>query len=161
MAEPRAHDAEVEYIISEHLSVGMAETSSSLEPTRGPSLPIRGVVAVVASVLVNAVIVVAVDAAGIAPGFQPLTIPPVAFLSAVGAVGAAGVYWLLRRRVTDPDRTFTRVAAAVLLLSFLPDVGLLFADPAATVAGVVVLMVMHVVVAAASVGALVYWGAEQ
>jgi hypothetical protein len=139
----------------------MAETSSSLEPTRGPSLPIRGVVAVVASVLVNAVIVVAVGAAGIAPGFQPLTIPPVAFLSAVGAVGAAGVDWLLRRRVTDPDRTFTRVAAAVLLLSFLPDVGLLFADPAATVAGVVVLMLMHVVVAAASVGTLVYLGGEQ
>ncbi|WP_237560452.1 DUF6069 family protein [Halolamina rubra] len=138
----------------------MAELSAA-EPSNRPSLLLRGGVAAAAAVLLNAAVVVAVGAAGVAPGFQPLTIPPVAFLSAVGAAGATGVYWLLHGRVDDVDRTFTRVAAAVLVLSFLPDVGLLFADPAATVAGVVVLMLMHVVVAAVSLGALVYWGGDR
>ncbi|GAB7094276.1 hypothetical protein JCM30237_14280 [Halolamina litorea] len=131
---------------------------TSTEPTvRQPSLPVRGAVAVTLSVLLNAALVLLVSTLGVAPGFQPLTIPPVVFLSAVGAAGATGVYWLLRRRVDDADRTFVRVAAVVLALSYLPDVGLLFADPAATVVGVGVLMVMHVVVAAASVGTLVFW----
>jgi hypothetical protein len=54
-----------------------------------------------------------------------------------------------------------RIAAGVLLLSLIPDVGLLAVDPAATPLAVVVLMVMHVVVAAVSVGLLVSWGTEQ
>jgi hypothetical protein len=49
----------------------------------------------------------------------------------------------------------------VLVVSFLPDLGLLAGDPAATVPGVLALMVMHVVVAAASVGALVVGGAPR
>lgn len=138
----------------------MSEPTSSTT-NRRPSLPVRGGVGVVVAVLVNVMLLVAVGTVGVAPGFRPLTLPPVVFLSTVGAVGAAGAYWLLQGRIADPDRTFVRVAAVVLVLSFLPDVGLLVADPAATVAGVLVLMVMHVVVAAASVGALVYWGGER
>jgi hypothetical protein len=49
---------------------------------------------------------------------------------------------------------FTRVAVVVLLLSFVPDVLLLQADPAATVPAVIVLMVMHVVVAVVCVASL-------
>ena len=66
-------------------------------------------------------------------------------------VGAAAVYALLRRRTGEPARTFRRVAAVVLALSLLPDLGLLVADSAATPLGVVVLMAMHVVVAGISV----------
>lgn len=128
---------------------------------RSPSLPVRSGIAVVLSVLANVVLVLGVDALGIAPGFGALTIPPVAFLSALGAGGAAIVYWLLRRYVSNPERTFVRVAAGVLLLSFVPDVALLAIDPAATPLAVAVLMAMHVVVAAVSVWILVYWRAEQ
>ena len=139
----------------------MSTVAPTERPARRLSIPVRGAVAVTLSVLLNAALVLTASSLGVAPGFQPLTIPPVVFLSAVGAAGAAGVYWLLSRRVDEVGRSFTRVAAAVLLLSFLPDVGLLFADPAATVAGVVVLMLMHVVAATVSVGALVYWGGAQ
>lgn len=121
------------------------------------SVPIRVGVAVVVSVVVNVALVLLAGALDVAPGFRPLSVPPVAFLSAIGAVGAAVVYWLLGRVSETPDRTFVRVAAAVLLVSFVPDLGLLAADPAATVLGVLVLVIMHVVVAVASVGALVYW----
>lgn len=124
----------------------------------GRSLPARAGLAVALAVLVNAVLVVAAGALGLAPGFQALTLLPVAVLSALGAGGAAVVYGLFRRLVSAPDRTFIRVAGVVLILSFVPDVALLTADPAATVPSVVLLMFMHVVVAGASVWALVYWG---
>lgn len=129
--------------------------------SRSPSIPVRGGLAVVLSVVVNVVLVLGVTAIGIAPTFGALTIPPVAFLSAIGAGGATAVYWLLGRYVSDPERKFVRIAAGVLLLSFIPDVALLWFDPAATPLAVVVLMVMHVVVAAVSVWALVYWRVER
>lgn len=118
---------------------------------------VRGAIAAVGSVACNVGLVFAAGAVGIAPGFRALTPPPVAFLSAVGALGATAVYWLLVRTgaVDRPARTFRRVAAAVLVVSFLPDIGLLWADPAATLPGILVLMLMHVVVAAVSVGLLV------
>jgi len=136
----------------------MAEVTQTRQSEHSRPLPVRGVVAVLVSVLVNVVLVLAIGALGVAPGFRPLSVPPVAFLSAAGAVGATAVYWALTRYRAAADRTFVRLAAVVLVLSFLPDVGLLLNDPAATVAGVLALMLMHVVVAAASVGLLVYWG---
>jgi hypothetical protein len=125
------------------------------------SLPGRGAVAVVLAVVANVLLMVAADALSVAPNFQALTMPPVAFLSAVGAAGATVVYWLLPRVTDDRDALFVRVAAVVLVLSLLPDVGLLFADEAATVAGVLVLMVMHVVVAAVAVGTLLAGGEDR
>ncbi|RKD94633.1 DUF6069 family protein [Halopiger aswanensis] len=118
------------------------------------SFPIRAAIATVLSVVVNVGIVAAAGAFDVAPGFQALTVPPVAFLSAVGAIGAVLVYLLLRRVSSSPDRTFRRVAVAVLVLSFLPDIGLLFADETATPLGVGLLMAMHVTVAAICIGLL-------
>ncbi|MDZ5812564.1 DUF6069 family protein [Halorubrum sp. AD140] len=136
-------------------------TTAEHTMTRSPSVPVRGGLAVVLAVLANVGLVLGVDALGIAPEFQALTIPPVAFLSALGAGGATVVYWLLGRYVNDADRTFVRVAAGVLLLSFVPDVALLAIDPAATPLAVVVLMAMHVVVAVVSVWVLVSWRTGQ
>jgi hypothetical protein len=122
------------------------------------SLPVRGAVAVVLAVVANVLLVFVADALSVAPNFQALTVPPVAFLSAVGAAGATLVYWLLPRVTDDRDALFVRIAAVVLVLSFLPDVGLLFADEAATVPGVLVLVLMHVVVAGVAVGTLLAGG---
>lgn len=146
---------------TELVSGDMSDVSSKRRRSHRQSLPVRAALAVVLAVVANAVLVVAIGTLDVAPGFQPLTLPPVVLFSTLGAGGAAVVYWLLGRYVDDPDRTFVRVAGAVLVLSFVPDVGLLAVDPAATVLGVIVLMVMHVVVAGASVGVLVYWGRDQ
>jgi hypothetical protein len=135
----------------------MATETTGTQHGLEPSMPVRAGVAIVLGVLVNVGIVLGANGLGVAPGFRPLSVPPVAFLSAVGAVGAVVVYQGFRRYVDRADHYFVRVAAVVLVLSFLPDVGLLVGDPAATVAGVVALMLMHVVVAATSVWALVYW----
>ena len=123
------------------------------------TLTLRGGAAALVAVVVNAALVAVAQALGVAPGFMALSYPPVAFLSAVGAIGATVVYGLIARRRDDPDPLFVRVAGVVLVLSFLPDVGLLFGDEAATIPGVVVLMLMHVVVAAASVRLLTQPGA--
>ena len=116
-------------------------TETTQQPSLSPGLPVRAGVAAVASVLANVALVLAADAFAIAPDFRALSVPPVALLSALGVVGAAAVYALLRRRTGEPARTFRRVAAVVLALSLLPDLGLLVADSAATPLGVVVLKI--------------------
>ena len=137
----------------------MSTVTSTTRPTRSV-LARRGFVAVALSLVANALVLTLVLASGVVQPFTPLSYPPVLFLSGVGAVGATLVYGLLSTRVENPDRTFLRVAVAVLVLSFLPDIGLLFVDPQATIPGVVVLLVMHVVVAGVCVGTLTTLGRE-
>ena len=139
----------------------MSENVSTGGRTHVQPLAVRGGLAVVAAVVANAALVAVSDAVGVAPELQALTYPPVVFLSAVGATGSVVVYGLLGRYVDDVGGTFRRVAAAVLGLSFVPDLALLAVDEAATVLGVLLLMLMHVVVAGAAVGALVYWSRER
>lgn len=118
------------------------------------TLAVRGAVAVLASLAVNLLLLGVVQAGDLVEPFDPLSVPSVAVLTAAGAVGATVAYWVLTRRRSDPGQTFARVAAVVLVLSFVPDVALLANDPAATVPAVLVLMVMHVTVAAICVATL-------
>lgn len=122
-----------------------------MSSTDGLTLTLRGGAAALLAVVVNSVLVAAAQATGIAPDLRALSYPPVVFLTVVGVAGATVVYWLLARRGGAVDRTFVRVAVVVLVLSLVPDVALLFADETATIPGVLVLMVMHVVAAAASI----------
>jgi len=115
----------------------------------------------VLAVLANVVLVLDVDALGIASGFRALIIPSVAFLLAFDAGGATVFYWLLNRVVSDADRTLVRVAVGVLLLLFVPDGALFAIDPAATSLSVVALTPMHVIVAAMPVRVLRHWEAER
>jgi hypothetical protein len=107
----------------------------------------RAVIAGVVAVVGNAALVAVSRLLGIAPGFEPIAYPPVVFLTLLATVAAAAVFGLVVKLTGQPRRSFRRLAAVVLLLSFVPDVLLLQADPAATVAGVVVLMFMHIVAA--------------
>ncbi len=90
--------------------------------------------------------------------FPPLAGPvPTIFFTTVGALGATGVFAVMRRLADRPERVFRRIAAVVLLLSFAPDVWLLSDGAAAagftgaTPASAGTLMVMHVAVAAVMV----------
>ena len=114
----------------------------------------RGALAVGASVLANWLLLGAVLTGTIVEPFDALSFPPVTLLTVLGTVGAIFVYGGLTRVVADPDRAFLIVAVAVLVLSFIPDIALLEVDPGATVPGVVVLMLMHVVVAVICVATL-------
>ena len=95
----------------------------------------------------------------------PLEFPPLAqagptvFFTTVGALAAIAVFAVVRRRSRAPARLFRGIAAAVLLLSFIPDLWLLSEGagaifPGGSVPGVGLLMFMHVVAATVIVGFL-------
>ncbi|WP_440989947.1 DUF6069 family protein [Haloarchaeobius baliensis] len=133
----------------------MSQRTTTIErlrqPVAGYGLPVRTVVALVAALLGNLAIVNLAISAALAPDLMALSYPPVVFLTTVGVVGAAVVYWLLSTRVDSPTRTFTRLAMGVLVLSFVPDIGILVVDETATAAGVGALVVMHVTAAVACI----------
>lgn len=114
----------------------------------------RGALAVALSAAGNALLLTAILASNAVPPFMALAYGPVIFVSLLGALGATVVYALLARRVTNPDRTFVRIAAVALLLSVAPNVALFLSDPAVTLGVLLSLASMHVVAAVASVGAL-------
>ena len=109
----------------------------------------------IAASTVNAVVrVAALTVFTIPATFIPLPLGwgPVIASSAIGAIGATIVYGVITRYSTQPNRTFTIVAAVVLVLSF----GNLL-TPALSGAPTVVyaiLAVMHVTAAVAIVGVL-------
>lgn len=98
---------------------------------------------------------VARQAFSVSPQFEPFqgTVAP---YTAGGIVLAGITYALVQRFFHDPDRVYVRIAVLALVLSWIPDVALLFIDePGATVLAVASLMVMHAVAAAIVVTLLV------
>ena len=116
-----------------------------------------GLLAIIASVAANVLVrLLAVATLDISPAFEPLSgYGDVISLTAFGVLGAVIVFALLARFARRPILMFKRIAAVALVLSFVPDVWLLVASvPGATAVSVGVLLVMHVVAWAISVGML-------
>jgi hypothetical protein len=94
-----------------------------------------------------------------------LSLMPVAMLTVVGVIGAAAVFALMRRFVAKPVKPFIALSVVVLVASFVPDY-LIIGMTTGPFAGAdwgsaLVLMLMHVVAAAAIVYPLVkVWGAR-
>jgi hypothetical protein len=86
------------------------------------------------------------------PPFQGSVAP----YTAGGVVLAAVVYAVMRRFVRDADRVYVRLAIVALVLSWIPDVALLFInEPGVSVPAVASLMAMHAVAAVIVVTSLV------
>jgi hypothetical protein len=116
-----------------------------------------GVLAIIASVAANVLVrLFAVAVLDISPAFEPLSgYGDVISLTAFGVLGAVIVFALLARFARRPILMFKRIAAVALVLSLVPDLLLLVASvPGATAVSVGVLMLMHVVAWAISVGML-------
>ena len=95
------------------------------------------------------------QAFAVSPDFPPFQ-GSVAPYTAGGVVLAGVVYAALQRFVRDATRVYVRLAIVALVLSWMPDVALLFInEPGATVPAVASLMVMHAVAAAIVVTSLV------
>jgi hypothetical protein len=93
-------------------------------------------------------------------GFQPLTLPFVAFFTIIGMIAATVVFaWIAQTR-PNPVRTFLVIAAVGLFLSWLPDlaIGVMGVFPGTTAAGIVSLMALHLVAAACAVVMLTRFG---
>ena len=91
----------------------------------------------------------------VSPEFEPFqgTVAP---YTTGGLILAGATFAVLRRFVRNAARVFVRLSIVALLLSWIPDVALLFInEPGATVPAVASLMVMHTVAAAIVVTLLV------
>ena len=104
------------------------------------------VVAVIANILVYFIgsTIVTYD-----PAFIVLsTVQPAIIFTLVPAIVAVLLYAVLLRFSDNPARTFTIVAAVVLVVSLIPDVTYIPTVPSATGGQTAVLMLMHVAAAA-------------
>ena len=96
------------------------------------------------------------QAFAVAPEFEPFrgTVAP---YTAAGVMLAGVAYALVRRLFRNADRVYVRVAITALVLSWIPDLALLFInEPGATLPAVASLMVMHAAAAATVVTSLVW-----
>jgi hypothetical protein len=113
---------------------------------------VAGVIAGVANVVISAI---ARGPLGARDEFVPLTPGPVVLWTVLGSlIGAVG--WRLIVNTSAHSRALlTTLVPTVLVLSLIPDIALLATDSVAgqTTAGVMALMVMHVVTAVIAVTA--------
>ncbi len=84
-------------------------------------------------------------------GTDPISLLPVVAASAQGGLGATLLYWLLRRFTSRPARWLVIVGGAIMVLSFLQPLSISEA-PAKMV---ITLVIMHIVAAVVSIGAVV------
>lgn len=137
-----------------------ATTATTDEPTTigAKRLATYGLLAVLLASAVNGLVrVIALTAAGV-PLVFPLAWGPVIASSAIGAMSAALVYGVIMRASTRPNRTFTMIAAIVLMLSFAGPLNV-YLSPPPELAGTpwsvyATLGVMHMTAAAIIVGVL-------
>jgi hypothetical protein len=121
-----------------------------------PGLPvvIGGILAaIVAASIVDAVVAAIAHAAGASDDFQPLQPSAFIFFTVVGLVFGAIGWAIIRRTSKNPEPLLRKLVPTVIGLSFIPDLAMLVSDytPHSNAVGVVALLVMHVVVAAAAV----------
>ena len=107
-----------------------------------------GFVAIILAVIGNLIVGFLAGALlSIPPEFAPLSPARYVAFTVIGMVTAVIVYAILAYKAKHPIRTFQRIAWVVLVVSMLPDIAMLMSDamPGTTTAGVVTLMVMHLV----------------
>ena len=93
-----------------------------LDFTRFPRAGLLTALASVAAVLLIRIVAVAI----LHPpaSFQPLTLFIPIIDTAIGVWGAVFVFWKIGYYSGDPIRTYRKVAAGVLLISFAPDIAI-------------------------------------
>ncbi len=113
---------------------------------------VAGVIAAIANVAVSAIARGPFDASD---DFVPLTPGPIVLWTIVGAIIGAIGWRLIVTKKANSRTLLARLVPTVLVLSFLPDLALLATDtmPGQTTAGVLALMVMHVLTAVIAVTA--------
>jgi hypothetical protein len=135
-------------------------TKPSYRLSRRRLVVVGAVLAVVATAADVFVAIGLRAALGVPAGFSPLTVPSVVTFTIAGMVAATVVFGWLARTRPDPRATFVRIAAAGLVLSWVPDLVIWVAGifPATTGNGILSLMALHVVAAACAVGILYRFG---
>lgn len=129
--------------------------SDRAERVAGGRLLRAGALAIGASVIANLIIrIIAVNLLGIGEGFMPLSWGPPIVFTIIGVLGAIIVFAIIARFAKRPARLFRIVGLVALVLSLLPDIGLLTSNsmPGTSLAAVITLILMHV-----AAGAITIW----
>ena len=118
--------------------------------TAGTALKAGAVAGVIAAIVNVAVSAIARGPFDASDDFVPLTPGPIVLWTIVGAIIGALGWRLIVTKKANSRALLAKLVPTVLVLSFLPDLALLASDsmPGQTTAGVVALMVMHVLTAA-------------
>jgi hypothetical protein len=133
-------------------------------PTSGRRQPVvlRAALAALAALAFNALVRIVVRAAAHVPdAFDPFTWPPIVVATLLGVAGGTIVYVVLRAFIGErTDRIFTIVASALLVLSLITPITLLWSTPpqypGTTLLTVASLEAMHVSTALATIAALTW-----
>lgn len=130
-------------------------TSASRATTRG-QFALVGIATILTAIIANSLvyfvgrIVVSYD-----PDFVIFqNVLPTIIFTVVPAIIAVLLYGLLRRFTAQPERTFTIVAAVVLVLSIIPDLTYMPTVEGASAGQTAILIVMHIVAAVTITGML-------
>ena len=129
-------------------------TTYRQQPIEVGALAKRGVGALAIALVVNLAlgwIALTADLVGSTEFFR---YPAIALWTTLGIAGATGVYGAVTRVSNSPDPTFVRLAGAVLVLSMLPNIGLIVAGNTVSTSEGVGLMALHVPPAIVAVLAL-------
>ena len=122
-------------------------------PASTPRLIGGVLVAIVASIVVNAVIALIAHALGAHDDFMPLTIGAYGTFTVIGVVAGALGWLVVRRWSKRPASVLRWLVPVIVLVSLIPDLFLFADDSRAGVStlGILALMVMHVATAAVTV----------
>lgn len=117
-----------------------------------------GPMTILTVVIANCIVrVIGISVLKISPRFLPLMWGPVIAASLIGTIGAVIIFAVVARVACQPIRTFQLIAGIALILSFLPDMGLLLINlPGTNAPAVAILMTMHIVTTILSSG-LMAW----
>ena len=131
-------------------------------------IALAGVIAIVASVVVNVVIWwLGTMLVNPPADFVPLASPgPTIIFTIVFLVGATIVYAIINALSKNPARMFTIVATIVLVLGFIPDVMMLIAPESMpmgtpTLGAVLVLIAMHFAAFAITLWTFTRWAPQR
>ena len=137
------------------MSTSTSASTRHRSVTAGTALKTGAVAGVIAAVVNVAVSAIARGPFDASDDFAPLTPGPIVLWTILGAIVGALGWRLIVTKKANSRALLAKLVPTVLVLSFLPDLALLATDtmPGQTTAGVLALMVMHVLTAVIAVTA--------
>lgn len=123
--------------------------STSRTATPGSTAGLLGA-GLICAAIGNLVIAFVAHAAGVSDDFRQLHPATFLPLTVIGYLAGAVGWSVIRSRSGDPASLLRKLVPVVLVLTFVPDVGLLLADgvPGVSAGAVLSLVLMHLMVAA-------------
>ena len=131
------------------MTTSTSTTTSRAAVSLGTALKTGAVAGVIAAIVNVAISAVARGPFGASDEFLPLTPGPIIMWTILGAIVGAVGWRLTVNNKANSRALLAKLVPTVLVLSFIPDLALLASDtmPGQTPAGVLALMVMHVLTA--------------